>query len=501
MADACDLLVVGGGINGCGIARDAAGRGLDVALVEKGDLAGATSSASSKLIHGGLRYLEQGHFRLVREALAERARLMACAPHLVRPLRLVLPIVPGLRPAPLLRFGLFLYDRMAAGDLPGAAALDLARAAEGRALLPELKRGLVFSDAATDDARLTVLVARDAAERGARILPRTELLEARREGALWTARLRGAGGGEQSLTARVLVNAAGPWVGEVGRRTAAAPRGRVRLVKGSHIVLPRLYAGPHAYLLQERDGRVLFVLPFEEAFTLVGTTEVALAGSPEEAAISPEETDYLLAGLARLLRAAPTREDIVWSFAGVRPLYDDGSANVTAMNRDYVFDIDAPEGLAPLLTVYGGKLTTFRRLAEAALGRLASHLPMGPDWTARATLPGGDIPQADFPAFVREMAARYPFLPEAECRRLSRSYGTRMTRFLGPARAAADLGRRLVAGLGEAELEHLVREEWAMTTDDVLWRRTKLGLVAGAAERAAVAEALERLRVPPTKED
>jgi glycerol-3-phosphate dehydrogenase len=441
VSDIFDLLIVGGGINGVGIARDAAGRGLKVLLCDKGDLAGATSSASSKMIHGGLRYLEHGAFRLVRESLAEREVLLRIAPHLVRPMRFVLPHGPGLRPRWMLRAGLFLYDRLGgAGSLPPSAAIDLADGLLGAPLRDGLTSGFVYSDCVVDDARLTVANARDAARHGAEILTRTELVAARRDGDLWRATLSGADGGDWEAAARILVNVAGPWVPEVLRRAELKSSARLRLDKGSHIVVPRLYAHNHAYLLQNDDRRVVFAIPYERDYTLIGTTEVA-AAVPPAGAPSDGEIAYLCRAVGRWFKQAPKPNDVVWCYSGLRPLYDDGSKSASATSRDYVFELD--EAGAPALAVFGGKLTTYRRLAEAALARLAPHLgEIGPPWTHQAAMPDDD--------------------------------------------ARIGAGSEFAPGLGRAEVDFLMREEWAQTADDILWRRTKLGLVATRGQRAAL---------------
>jgi glycerol-3-phosphate dehydrogenase len=464
-----DLLVVGGGINGVGIARDAAGRGLTVLLCDKGDLAGATSSASSKLIHGGLRYLEHGAFRLVRQSLAEREVLLRMAPHLVRPLRLVLPHGARSRPRWLLRAGMFLYDRLGgAGSLPASQALDLRVDPLGAPLRAEVHAGFAYADCRTDDARLTIASARDAAARGAEIATRTEFVGGHREGGGWRATLRPRDGGEREIAARVLVNAAGPWALDVLARIGLAAKARLRLVKGSHIVVPRLYDGGHGYLLQNEDHRFVFVLPFERDFSLIGTTELPFVGDPGAARIDESEIAYLCRAVGRWLRAAPQPADVVWSYAGVRPLYDDRASDAAGVTRDYVLELDA-DG-PPVMSVFGGKLTTYRRLAETALTRLARYAPqMGPTWTAGSVLPGGEEP----PPALRRL---YPFLDAATAARLAESYGAEAGSILGDARRLEDLGRDFGQGLSEAELCWMVEQEWARTPDDVLWRRSKLGL-------------------------
>ena len=465
-----DLLVVGGGINGTGIARDAAGRGLSVLLVEKDDLAAHTSSASSKLIHGGLRYLEQLEFRLVCESIAERERLRRAAPHIVRPLEFIMPAGRAGRPAWMLRAGLFLYDHLAQRP-----TLPRSRAVRLRDESLRTAKGLSYWDCRVDDSRLVILNAMDARERGATILTRTELVETRREGEHWLVRLRSAGG-ERSVRARVLVNAAGPWASEMfGRIAGVRPRQMLRLVKGSHIVVPRLYPGEHAFLLQNPDGRVVFAIPFEDRFTLIGTTDVECHGPLDAPTISDEEVRYLLGAAARYFTAPVSESDVVWSYSGIRALCDDGAANPSDVSRDYVVELDSSG--PPLLSVFGGKITTYRRLSERALLKLAPFFPaMRPPWTETAVLPGGDIPELDVERFAAALAARYPALPAALVQRLSASYGTRAERLLDGVCALSDLGEDFGGGLYSREVDHLVAEEWARTADDVLFRRTKLGL-------------------------
>ena len=479
---------MGGGANGCAIARDAAGRGLSVVLVEQGDLAGATSSASTKLIHGGLRYLEHYEFRLVRESLAEREVLLRAAPHLIYPMRFVLPHHAGLRPAWLLRLGLFLYDHIGGGrTLPATRTLDLTRAPEGAPLKPGFKRAFAYSDCWTDDARMVAMTAVDAAERGARILTRTRLVSGRREDGAWRAELQGPDGARETVAARALVNAAGPWVDEVARLCGRNAQAEVKLVKGSHIVLPRLFGGEQAYTLQEADGRVVFAIPYERDFTLVGTTDVPLEGGPQPVAASPEEIAYLCRVLGRYFERPSTPADVVWAYAGARPLHDGGGEkSASATTRDYALKLDAPSGEAPSLTVYGGKITTFRKLGEHALDLLAQ--PLGATakaWTRDARLPGGDMPDG-FDAFRSEVARRRPWLQDPHLTRMCRAYGSRLDQVLGEARGWFDLGHDYGAGLTEREIDHLRREEWARAGDDVLWRRSKLGLHMTAAQREAV---------------
>ena len=485
-----DLAVIGGGVNGCGIARDAAGRGLSVLLVEQGDLAGATSSASTKLIHGGLRYLEYREFRLVRESLAEREVLLRAAPHIAWPLRFVLPHHKGLRPWPVLRLGLFLYDHLGGRKiLPPTRTLDLRRDPAGAPLQPRYVRAFEYSDCWVDDARLVVLAARDAADRGADIRTRTRCVAARRDPTGWTLALSREDG-NNSAAARVLVNAGGPWVSEILSSVvgANAPTG-VRLVKGSHIVVPRLYDHDRCYIFQNTDGRICFAIPYEQDFTLIGTTDEDFHGDPRDAAISRPETAYLCAAVSEYLRRGVTPAEVVWGYAGVRPLRDDGASSAQEATRDYVLELDANG--APLLSVFGGKITTFRRLAEAAMAKLASFFPAaGPAWTAGAALPGGDFPWDGAGAMTAELQRRYEFLAPRTAHRLIRAYGTRAAAMLGDARSAAGLGRDFGAGLSEREVNFLIRTEWARDANDILWRRSKLGLHMTAAERAGLQEFL-----------
>jgi glycerol-3-phosphate dehydrogenase len=492
-----DLAIVGGGINGAGIAADAAGRGLHVLLAEMGDLAGATSSQSSKLIHGGLRYLEHYEFRLVREALAEREVLLAKAPHIIWPLRFVLPHVKGMRPRALIRAGLALYDHLAERRrIPGSSVLDLSRDPAGRALKPGLTHGFAYWDCWVDDARLVVLNARAAADHGATILTRTKASGFRAADGLWHVSLA-SGDWARVVRARALVNAAGPWAGDVARLVSAAAPSvsvpKLKLVKGSHIVVPRIAGAEDAYLLQNGDNRVVFALPFETDFTLIGTTDVACAGDPSSAAISTEEEDYLLALAGRFFAKPLTRADIVWRYAGVRPLLDDGSDDPSAVSRDYHLDLTAGPDLPALINVIGGKITTYRRLAEAVLLKLEPHIAMGPAWTAAAPLPGGDVGEAGISGYLLDLAHRRPGLSMPSLARLARLYGTRTDVLLGPARKASDLGADLGGGLTEREVGYLREREWAQTPEDVLWRRTKAGLHMTAEERSRSAEQIARL--------
>lgn len=493
--DLIDLLVIGGGINGAGIARDAVGRGLKVTLVEQADLAGATSSASSKLVHGGLRYLEQGEIRLVRESLWEREHLLEIAPHLVYPVEFVLPHVAGLRPRWQLRLGLFLYDHLGPRRrLSPSRAVRLANSPLGAALQGGIAHGFVYSDCATDDTRLVILNARDAARRGATIYPRTRFVSAERMEGCWRATCVDAAGGTPfNIRARAIVNAAGPWVDRVLRTLGRAHEGaRIRLVKGSHIVVPRLYAGEHAFILQNPDGRVVFAIPYE-GLTLIGTTDVPWDLQPEQVSISPDETRYLCDTVNRYFRKLVSPVDVKWSYAGVRPLVDDESADASSVTRDYRLELDAAG--APLLSVFGGKLTTYRKLAEAALARLQPYIGGSRrNWTHTAVLPGGDLPRGDFLAFLRDVKRRWTFLSDALALRLARSYGTEMETIVGSATHIGDLGASFGAGLTTAEIDYLIAFEWAETSEDILWRRTKLGLHMTSQECGALTRHLTASR-------
>jgi glycerol-3-phosphate dehydrogenase len=477
-----DVAIIGGGINGCGIARDAVGRGWSVFLCEKGDLAGATSSAASKLIHGGLRYLEYYQFRLVREALLERETLWRIAPHIIWPLRFVLPHHKGLRPAWLLRLGLFLYDHLGARQLlPPTRTLRLRQDPAGAPLKPEYIVGFEYSDCWVEDSRLVVLNARDAADRGATIAPRTSCVTAKREDGVWRLTLRDELIGQTyEIRSRALVNAAGPWVGDViGAIVGVNAHASIRLVKGSHIVTERLFPHDRCYIFQINDGRVLFAIPYERDFTLIGTTDLDYSGDPGAVVASEQEVEYLCAVASDYFRIPVTTRQVVWSYSGVRPLFDDGASDAQAATRDYVLKIDTHGDQPAMLNVFGGKLTTYRKLAESAIAMLAPHLPKPArpsGWTAKASLPGGDFPVQGFEALVKDLQARYRTLPPNLITRLARAYGTLVPDILKDARSAADLGRSFGAGLTEAELNYLAEREWAMTAEDVVWRRSKLGL-------------------------
>ena len=482
-----DLLVIGGGINGAGIARDAAGRGLSVLLAEKDDLAAATSSCSSKLIHGGLRYLEHYEFRLVAEALAEREVLLKVAAHLVWPARFVMPHVPELRPRWMIRAGLFLYDHLSRRtSLPGSRAVRLDQPPYNSGLKPQFRHGFIYSDCRVDDARLVVANALDAREHGARILTRTEVLAAARQAGGWKARLSS---GEEVL-AKALVNAAGPWVKQVlNARLGKPTRDAVRLVKGSHIVLARLYEGEHAFILQNDDRRVIFMIPYGDLHTLVGTTDVPVDGEPALPEASGEEIDYICRAISRYLARPARREDVVWQYAGVRPLYDDGTADPSGVTRDYTLRVDDEGGEAPVLSVYGGKITTYRRLAEQALEQLARYFPQAkPAWTSRAPLAGSDFGDALRVEARDAFFASHPHIAEATLRPIFRRHGTHAQAVVGD----GDLGEDFGAGLTERELRYFVEREWAQTATDVLWRRSKAGLLMTRAQRERVASVLGR---------
>jgi len=497
-----DIFVIGGGINGCGIARDAAGRGYSVVLAEMKDFASGTSSASTKLIHGGLRYLEHYEFRLVREALMEREVLWAMAPHVIWPMRFVLPFQKGgLRPAWLIRLGLFLYDHIGGRKLlPATATLDLAKDPAGRPLKPLFRKAFEYSDGWVDDARLVVLNARDAADRGADIRTGTKVVSARRENGHWAIETEQVEtGGREVFHARMLVNAAGPWVD----RVLSSTLGRndvhnVRLVQGSHIVVKRKFSDPRAYFFQNPDGRIIFAIPYQEEFTLIGTTDRDYQGDPRDVQISDTEIDYLCASASEYFAAPVTRQDIVWTYSGVRPLFDDGASKAQEATRDYVLKVEGDGGKAPLLNVFGGKLTTYRRLAESALEKIGEAIgAKGDRWTAQSRLPGGDFKVDGFESEVRALAARFPFLDGTHARRLVRLYGTRARVMLDGVKGIGDLGRHFGSDLYECEVRWLMREEWARHAEDVLWRRTKRGLHLSAAEAAALEGYMAEALVAP----
>ena len=487
MPRSVDLLVIGGGINGTGIARDAAGRGLDVLLCEQDDLAGHTSSASTKLIHGGLRYLEHRDFRLVRHSLRERAILLRNAPHIIWPMRFVLPHHAGLRPWWTIRLGLFLYDHLGGnGPLPPCASVDLSRHASGRALQGRYRRAFEYSDCWVQDSRLVVLNARDAHARGAEIRTRTECVSLAQNDSSWTAELADQESGERvTVEARGVVNASGPWVGRIRSLAGGAEaKHRVRLVKGSHIVVRKLFDHPYPYIFQTGDGRVLFAIPYEEDYTLLGTTDVEFNSAPGRVEITGKEVDYICAAANAYFETSINPGDAVWMYAGIRPLLDDHAENASAVTRDYVLHLDpAP---APMLSVYGGKITTYRRLAERAMDMLAGPLRAnGSRWTDNAPLPGGDVPNADIGAFIAQCASRYSWLPERLLRHFVRHYGADLHVMLAGRSSVEDLGEHFGAGLYAAEVAYLAEHEWARTAEDILWRRTRkgLGVSADGAER------------------
>lgn len=478
-----DLFVIGGGINGTGIANDAAGRGLTVGLCEQADLASATSSASSKLIHGGLRYLEHREFRLVREALKEREVLLRKAPHIVWPLRFILPHQPHLRPAWMIRAGLFLYDHLGKRDsLPGSRRV---RFDAESPLHPDIVQGFEYSDCWVDDARLVVLNALQAQHNGAEIMVRTRCIDAREEQGSWVISLENTLTGERlTRHAKVLVNAAGPWVESFIRHSAhRQSRYGIRMIQGSHLVVPRLNHDDRAYILQNKDGRIVFVLPYHQDFSLIGTTDRRYEGDPSRVSVSDEETDYILEVVNAHFKQQLGRDDVLNSFSGVRPLCDDESTDPSAMTRDYTLDLDSHG--APMLSIFGGKITTYRKLAEAALREVDELLPkMGRSWTADALLPGGDIrSQSEFSA---RLMRDYPFLGEARTRRFASSYGSLCLGFLAECTREEDLGEHFGAGLSLREVDYLIDHEWAHCVDDILWRRTKLGLLIGAEQRRSL---------------
>jgi glycerol-3-phosphate dehydrogenase len=485
MAD-FDLAIIGGGINGTGLARDAAGRGISVLLVEMNDLGSGTSSASSKLIHGGLRYLEHGAFRLVREALTEREILLRMAPHIVRPMRFMLPPLPGLRSPLVLRFGLFLYDLLGARKLlPASRTVDLTHHLVGQPLKRTFRYGFEYSDCWVDDSRLVALTALDAAEHGAVIRTRTRCARAERRDE-WELVLN-ARGRREVKTARVLVNATGPWIGGVADTVIRQPlTHQVRLIKGSHIVIRRRFDHEYGYLLEAPDRRVVFALPFAQDFTLVGTTDENFVGDLNSVTPDPTEIAYLCDAVNHYFRDKVTPDELVWSFAGVRALYDDGANRPEDVTRDYELVLDERRREAPLLTIYGGKITTHRKLAEAALKRIGHFFGARPPWTAGSRLPGGEFAPDEFDAFVVETLERWPFLSERHARRLARAYGRRVERFLRDAQSIEDLGPRFADDLTGAEVRYLVENEWAQNADDVLWRRSKIGVRSTAEDCAAI---------------
>ena len=499
MAD-FDLAIIGGGINGTGIARDAAGRGLRVLLVEMNDLASGTSSASSKMIHGGLRYLEHGAFRLVREALSEREVLLNMAPHLIRPTRFLLPPAPGGRNPLLLRFGLLLYDWLGARKLlPASKTVDLTHYPLAAPLTRSFRYGFEYSDCLVDDSRLVVLNALDAAEHGAVIRTRTRLARAER-GDEWELVLN-CRGRREVTSARALVNATGPWLDTVADTVLRQPLPKpVRLLKGSHIVVRKRFEHDNGYILQAPGGRVVFALPFADEFTLIGTTDENFVGDVNAPAPDADEILYLCGAVNRYFRDKVTPDELIWSFAGVRALYDDGHGRPEDVTRDYVLALDERAHHGPLLTVYGGKITTYRKLAEAAMDKIAHFFPTLPPWTAGSKLPGGEFAPDAFAAVVAEMRARWPFLSEPHARRLTRAYGTRAERFLGEAQNMDDLGERFSGDLTAAEVRYLIAHEWAESAEDVLYRRSKLGLSATAEERERLGKFIAGVIAEPARQ-
>jgi glycerol-3-phosphate dehydrogenase len=483
-----DLFIIGGGVNGCGIARDAAGRGLKVFLAEQGDLASGTSSASTKLIHGGLRYLEHYEFRLVREALIEREVLLKAAPHIIWPLRFVLPHHKGLRPWPILRLGLFLYDHLGGRKLlPPTRNVDLRSDVTGKPLKAEFTRGYEYSDCWVEDARLVVLNARDAQAKGAVVRTRTKCASARRTDGVWELTIAGEDGAEETVRARALINAAGPWVSQVlGAVVGRNDPDKIRMVKGSHLVVDKLYDHDRCYIFQNADGRICFAIPYEQDYTLIGTTDEDHKGDPGKPEISEAETDYMLRAVSEYFRKPVTRDNLRWAYSGIRPLYDDGASKAQEATRDYVLKLDQPEGGAPLLSVFGGKITTFRKLAESAMEKIEPFFPqMGKPWTESSSLPGGDFPFAEVEDRIASLARKYPFLDLRHVRRLFRAYGTDAEKMLEGVRSAADMGQ-FFGPLSQREVEWLKANEWARSADDILWRRSKLGLHMSSQEQDAL---------------
>jgi glycerol-3-phosphate dehydrogenase len=481
----CDVLVVGGGINGAGIARDAAGRGVSVVLCEKDDLASHTSSASTKLIHGGLRYLEHYEFGLVRKALIEREVLLRAAPHIMRPLRFVMPHDKGQRPAWMIRAGLFLYDVLARRELlPGSRGVNLKQHPAGKPLKPEFVRGFAYSDGWVDDARLVVLNAVDAAEKGAMILTHTRCESVLRQGGKWVATLRDDRDDVITINARCLVNAAGPWAAHFLQTAAHRPSAKsIRLIKGSHIVVKRLFDHPYAYIFQHPDGRIVFAIPYEQEFTLIGTTDIEYHGDVNQVEIDQGEINYLCELASRYFRSSIAPTDVIWSYSGVRPLVEDDSSDASAVTRDYRLELDS-DG-APVLSVFGGKITTFRKLAEEAVDRIAPLLSnQRGAWTANACLPGGDVfgPKPgnrsvqEFDLYLQGLQKKYAWLPPSTVARYARAYGTRIDMLLAGRIRTEDMGEEIARGLYAAEVEYLIQHEWASSAADILWRRSKLGL-------------------------
>lgn len=474
-----DLFIIGGGINGCGIARDAAGRGLSVCLAEKDDLASKTSSGSTKLVHGGLRYLEYYEFDLVRKALKEREVLWRLAPHIIYPMRFVLPHVAGMRPRWLLRLGLFIYDHLGGRkDLPATRSVAFSSDPAGDPLKSEIVSGFEYSDCWVDDARLTVLNARDAADRGATVLTRQKVVRAERENGVWVVHTEMANGERQQVRARILVNAAGPWVSQLaGSVIDDSDKRKLRLVRGSHIVVNKLFEHEQSYILQNPDGRIVFVIPYEKDFTLIGTTDADHDESLEQINIGEDEKRYLCESVSRRFEQSVGTDDIVWSYSAVRPLFDDGKSDAKSVTRDYQIVTEASDSGAPLISVLGGKITTYRKLAEDVLREVERFVPdLPPSWSATQSLPGGDFDHQGFEQQVRRLKVEYPFLSDGHASRLTRLYGTRARQLLGSAEGSLDLGRLFGSDLYEVEVRYLIDQEWALSAEDILWRRTKEGL-------------------------
>ena len=496
-----DLAIIGGGINGTGIACDAAGRGLSVVLIEAGDLAGATSSASSKLIHGGLRYLEHWEFRLVREALAEREVLLAKAPHLIKPLRFVLPHVAALRSRWLIRLGLFLYDRLSKRTvIGGSRGLDFTKDKSGIPLRDKFSHGFAYRDCSVDDSRLVILNARAAADQGSHILTRTRFENAKVVDGLWSLNLTSAqADAPDQITARAIVNAGGPWADKVLKANdtgalSASDNTRLRLIKGSHIVVLRIKGADDAYILQQDDGRVVFVIPYEDSYSMIGTTDVPIDGDPEKAAASEDEIHYMLAAANRYITSKVKEADIVWKFSGVRPLYDDDSESASQVTRDYHLALKKDDNAPPILSIFGGKITTYRCLAEEAVEKLSPFFPsMGARWTRKGLLPGGDLPGGNMEAFLDNLTKHYPQLEQRLIRQIARRHGSLATEVLGDAKTMPDLGQRISDDLYEREIEYFKDKEWATTAEDILWRRTKVGLHLSPAEQEKAAAMIEAL--------
>lgn len=495
-----DLVVIGGGINGAGIARDAVGRGQSVLLCEKDDLAQHTSSASTKLIHGGLRYLEHYDFMLVRHALQEREVLLKAAPHIIWPLRFILPHHQLLRPRWLIRLGLFMYDHIGGRKLlPKSHSVDLTKHVSGGPLKNEFTHAFEYSDCWVQDARLVVLNVMDAAERGCEVRTRTEVTDLVRQDGFWTVNLNDNNTEEKSsVSAKVIVNASGPWVEKtLDLDEQHDSRYATRLVKGSHIVVPKIFDHEYTYIFQNADNRIIFAVPYEQNYTLLGTTDMEVGDEPGTVEIEAAEVKYICDAASEYFDKAIVPDDVVWTYSGVRPLYDDASANASKVTRDYKLDFDTRKG-APVLSVYGGKITTYRKLADDAMSMLAEHLSVSKtDWTKTAPLPGGDIPDADFDTFLSATEKQFPWLDNAVCYDLARNYGTRISQLLKGCSAVEDLGISFGGGLYQTEVDYLIANEWAQTTDDILWRRSKKGLRLSAPEVEVLTQYLTKVSLAP----